>query len=312
MDLGLPAHRRAAGRPCPARAAPGGSTSSSCRSSSMATGTPRVRRRSSQQHGLRPTVCVAMGPGRELCATDAGDRRLDAGLPEGASTRRRSVGAGAIAGPIYASVGRTWRMSPEERRQCYAELRDGLRPVAEYGAERGVKVAVEPLVRYETSVINTVEQALEAIDGLPPEGCGLLVDTYHANVEEKDFGGRVHAGGRPARARARLGQRPRRPGRRPHRLARLPRRAARAPATRARSSSSRSPPRTRRSPRRRPSGGRSPQARTRSRSTASHSCANCWPSRQSRALTPGRRVGQSRHDDDGTKVAIAGGIRHVP
>jgi D-psicose/D-tagatose/L-ribulose 3-epimerase len=139
------------------------------------------------EHGLRPTVCVAMGPGRELCATDAET------VAETQSFLRRCIdtatvlGAGSIAGPIYASVGRTWRMSAEERRRCYAELRDGLRPVAEYGAEHGVKVAVEPLVRYETSVINTVEQALEAIDGLPPEGCGLLVDTYHANVEEKDF-----------------------------------------------------------------------------------------------------------------------------
>jgi D-psicose/D-tagatose/L-ribulose 3-epimerase len=79
-------------------------------------------------------------------------------------------------------------MSADERKAVYADLRENLRPVAEYGAERGVKVAVEPLVRYETSVINTTEQALEAIDGLPPEGCGLLVDTYHANVEEKDFG----------------------------------------------------------------------------------------------------------------------------
>jgi D-psicose/D-tagatose/L-ribulose 3-epimerase len=43
-------------------------------------------------------------------------------------------------------------------------------------------------VRYETSLINTVEQALEAIDELPPEGCGLLLDTYHANIEEQDVG----------------------------------------------------------------------------------------------------------------------------
>ena len=140
-----------------------------------------------QQHGLRPTVCVAMGPGRELCATDAGTVASTQSFLKECIDTAAVLGAGAIAGPIYASVGRTWRMSPEERRRCYAELRDGLRPVADYGAERGVKVAVEPLVRYETSVINTVEQALEAIDGLPPEGCGLLVDTYHANVEEKDF-----------------------------------------------------------------------------------------------------------------------------
>jgi D-psicose/D-tagatose/L-ribulose 3-epimerase len=140
-----------------------------------------------RQHGLRPTVCVAMGPGRELCAADADTVASTQSFLRKCVDTAAVVGAGAIAGPIYASTGRTWRMTPDERRRCYAELRDGLAPVAEYGAERGVKIAIEPLIRYETSVINTVEQALEAIDGLPPEGCGLLVDTYHANVEEKDF-----------------------------------------------------------------------------------------------------------------------------
>jgi len=86
-------------------------------------------------------------------------------------------------------------MSADERRSVYAELREGLRPVCEYGAERGVKIAVEPLIRYETSVINTVEQALEVIEDLPAEGCGLLLDTYHANVEEKDFSGSFALGG---------------------------------------------------------------------------------------------------------------------
>jgi D-psicose/D-tagatose/L-ribulose 3-epimerase len=65
--------------------------------------------------------------------------------------------------------------------------------VCSYAAERGVRVAVEPLVRYETSLINTVEQALEAIDGIP--GCGLLVDTYHANIEELDVGAALRAAG---------------------------------------------------------------------------------------------------------------------
>jgi D-psicose/D-tagatose/L-ribulose 3-epimerase len=140
-----------------------------------------------QEHGLRPTVAVAMGPGRELCGADAGTVAATQSFLRECVDTAAVLGAGAIAGPIYASTGRTWRMTADERRRAYAELRDGLRPVADYAAERGVKVAIEPLVRYETSVINTVEQALEAIDGLPPEGCGLLVDTYHANVEEKDF-----------------------------------------------------------------------------------------------------------------------------
>jgi D-psicose/D-tagatose/L-ribulose 3-epimerase len=140
------------------------------------------------EHGLRATVAVAMGAGRELCAADAGAVAEAQDFLRGCVDAAAALGAGTIAGPIYASTGRVWRMSPEERARCYAELREGLAPVCDHAAARGVRVAIEPLVRYETSVINTVEQALEAIDGLPAEGCGLLVDTYHANVEEKDFG----------------------------------------------------------------------------------------------------------------------------
>jgi len=57
-----------------------------------------------------------------------------------------------------------------------------------------VRIGIEPLVRYETSLINTVEQALEAIDPLP-DSVGLLLDTYHANVEEKDFAASFRLGG---------------------------------------------------------------------------------------------------------------------
>ncbi len=93
------------------------------------------------------------------------------------------VGSPVIAGPAYASVGRTWRLA--DRAGAYRELREHLAPVAEYAAERGVTVAVEPLNRYETSLINTVDQALEALDGLA--GCALALDVYHMNIEETDL-----------------------------------------------------------------------------------------------------------------------------
>src|SRR5690606_8804572 len=73
-------------------------------------------------------------------------------------------------------------LSPDERREVYAELREGLRPVLDHAAERGVKLAVEPLNRYETSLVNTVEQALDAL----PEDCHLALDVYHMHIEEKD------------------------------------------------------------------------------------------------------------------------------
>ncbi|KOV82834.1 sugar phosphate isomerase/epimerase [Nocardia sp. NRRL S-836] len=130
--------------------------------------------------GLRATVCLVMPPGRELVVADTVEQTQD-------YLRRvvdvaTVVGSPVIAGPAYSSVGRTWRI--DDRPRVYAELRANLLPVVEYAAERGVRVAVEPLNRYETSLLNTVDQALEALAGLPDEGCGLALDTYHLNIEE--------------------------------------------------------------------------------------------------------------------------------
>jgi D-psicose/D-tagatose/L-ribulose 3-epimerase len=146
-------------------------------------------------HGLGASVAVAMAPGRELCGADDETVAATQAFLRGCLDVAATVGAGAIAGPIYTSVGRTWRVAPDERRRLYASLREALAPVCDYAGSLGVKVALEPLVRYETSLLNTVEQALEAIDGLPVESCGLLVDTYHANIEERDVGAAFRAAG---------------------------------------------------------------------------------------------------------------------
>jgi D-psicose/D-tagatose/L-ribulose 3-epimerase len=145
--------------------------------------------------GLDATVVLVMGPGRELVAAPR------AVVAETQDYLRRVVDAAAvvgspvIAGPAYASVGRTWRI--EDRAAVYRELRANLRPVAEYAAAQGVTVAVEPLNRYETSLINTVDQALEALDGVP--GAALALDVYHMNIEETDIAAAIgRAAGRIA------------------------------------------------------------------------------------------------------------------
>ncbi len=137
------------------------------------------------EHRLAASVCLVMPPGRELVAAGAQTIAEAQGYLCGVIDAAAEVGAPAVGGPAYASVGRLWRLEPDERRAVYAQLRESLAPVVEHAGERGVRLAVEPLVRYETSVLNTVEQALEAIDPLPLEACGILFDTYHGNVEER-------------------------------------------------------------------------------------------------------------------------------
>jgi len=134
--------------------------------------------------GLTPVVIGAMGPGRSLLGragnVPATQRYLTVCVRIAAT-----VGASVVAGPFYAPTGVTWRMTGSEREDAAAELRRHLAPVAEAAQEAGVTIAVEPLNRYETSVINTVAQAREMLEPLFGSGVGLALDTYHLNIEEK-------------------------------------------------------------------------------------------------------------------------------
>ena len=47
-------------------------------------------------------------------------------------------------------------------------------------------MALEPLNRYETDLIHTVQDGLDLIDQIGSPNLGLLLDTFHMNIEEAD------------------------------------------------------------------------------------------------------------------------------
>jgi len=51
-----------------------------------------------------------------------------------------------------------------------------------------VRLVLEPLNRYETELINTMDEALEIVRQIGIENMGILFDTFHANIEEVSIG----------------------------------------------------------------------------------------------------------------------------
>jgi D-psicose/D-tagatose/L-ribulose 3-epimerase len=143
--------------------------------------------------GLTPYVVGAMAPGRDLvdatCVAATQDYlRACVDLAAG-------IGATSVCGPFYAATGRVWRMEAAERTRAYDDLRRNLAPVVEHAVANGVRLGIEPLNRYETSLVNTVDQALTALGPLLGDGLGLALDTYHLNIEERSSADAVRAAG---------------------------------------------------------------------------------------------------------------------
>jgi D-psicose/D-tagatose/L-ribulose 3-epimerase len=157
--------------------------------------TAPVVREALESTGLTPFLVGAMAPGRDLVsAAPASVERTQAYLLDCISMAAR-IGSPTVCGPFYAQTGRVWRMSPGQRREAYVELRRNLEPVAARALEAGVVLGIEPLNRYETSLINTVDQALEALGPLLGNGVGIALDSYHLHIEERSLAAAVRAAG---------------------------------------------------------------------------------------------------------------------
>ncbi|PZT75170.1 MULTISPECIES: sugar phosphate isomerase/epimerase family protein [unclassified Streptomyces] len=96
---------------------------------------------------------------------------------------------------------------PEGSRDLYGareRIADALAELVPYAAERGVRLAIEPLhpmFAADRCVVSTLSQALDLAERFPAEHVGVVVDTYHlwwddrapAQIARAGAGGRIHS-----------------------------------------------------------------------------------------------------------------------
>ncbi|MBI2842024.1 MAG: sugar phosphate isomerase/epimerase [Armatimonadetes bacterium] len=150
-----------------------------------------------QKHNLSPSVVLAMaGPSRDMLDPDPKNRESCAAYIRHCIDAAEIIGATRIVGPFYAAVGRLWQSPPERRKRELAHLKEQIPPLADYAAAHGVVMCVEPVNRYETSFINCAAQAIELVDLVNHPAFGMLLDTFHMNIEERSISEAVRAAGR--------------------------------------------------------------------------------------------------------------------
>jgi D-psicose/D-tagatose/L-ribulose 3-epimerase len=139
------------------------------------------------KEGIGATVCGAFGPDRDLSSDDASICEKGVDYVKRCADIAHELGADIVVGPMYSAVGKTRMLSPEERKAQRSLAAANIRLAADHAAKRGVRLAIEPLNRFETDMINTVEQGMALIDEIGRSNVGLLVDTFHMNIEEKNI-----------------------------------------------------------------------------------------------------------------------------
>jgi len=72
--------------------------------------------------------------------------------------------------------------------QEWAWAVNGLREAGEYALTKGINLTLEAWNRYETYLINRLDQALKMVNDINLPSVGVMCDTYHMNIEEVSIG----------------------------------------------------------------------------------------------------------------------------
>ncbi len=147
-------------------------------------------RRAADAAGLGLTVSGALPPGASWYGSAAARTRAERYI-RGCIRVARELGADVICGPLYKTVGdMDESVTLGTQRKVAAAA---MRRVAREAHEAGVVLALEPLNRFESNMINTAAQGIEFCRAAGGKGIGLLLDTFHMHIEEKDSAAAIRA-----------------------------------------------------------------------------------------------------------------------
>lgn len=137
-----------------------------------------------KEHGIRCWGAVTLTLGeRNLAAKDPAQRAASVDYVKSVITMVNEL-EGEMITLVPCTVGKVvpdateeeeWQWVVESTKECF-----------EHAQQKGVRVAVEPLNRFETYLFNRCAQALALADAVSPE-CGVCLDAFHLNIEEADI-----------------------------------------------------------------------------------------------------------------------------
>ena len=139
------------------------------------------------RHGLKATTCAAFGPERDLTHENPQVWKNCLNYIDRCLEYAEIWESEFVAGPMYAATGKARHISSEQRKTEWERAVINLKKACVMAEKRGVKLALEPLNRFETDLVNSVEKMMKLIHEIDHPSAGILMDAFHMNIEERDM-----------------------------------------------------------------------------------------------------------------------------
>jgi D-psicose/D-tagatose/L-ribulose 3-epimerase len=136
-----------------------------------------------RDHGLAVTCSDGLSRDADITSEDADVRAAGLAHLRWAIRTVAALGGSGLAGVVYAPWGVFDPARKARRRALSAEM---LAQVDGDLRDHGVRLGIEAINRFETDLVNTAQEAVTLAQATGSDRIGVLLDSFHLNIEEKD------------------------------------------------------------------------------------------------------------------------------
>lgn len=139
------------------------------------------------ENDLQPILCGVFGPTKDLTHEEARYHENCFRYLRQCFELCDLWGTRFVAGPMYSAVGKARMVPAEQRKIEWDRAVTNLRKVCEMARAHDVQVALEPLNRFESDLVNTAEDVMRLLGDVNEKNAGVLLDGFHMTIEERDI-----------------------------------------------------------------------------------------------------------------------------
>jgi D-psicose/D-tagatose/L-ribulose 3-epimerase len=139
------------------------------------------------KNGLKATVCGAFGPTRDLTHEDSSVQKNCIDYIEACFKLCNQLDVDFFGGPMYSAVGKARMVSSDQRKFEWDLAVKNLLQVSKMAEDYGLKIAIEPLNRFESDLVNTAADAVRMVNDIGHASAGVMLDGFHMSIEEPNI-----------------------------------------------------------------------------------------------------------------------------
>ena len=149
--------------------------------------TPAERRRltdEAEKLGIVLSYGIGLTPDHDVSSLDESIRQSGIRFMRGMIEAVGAAGGGMIGGTVHSSWPSTLPVGAADKRPYLERSLASVKEYVKVAEDNNVILNVEVINRFEQYLLNTCDEALAYVREIDSPACGILLDTFHMNIEE--------------------------------------------------------------------------------------------------------------------------------